>query len=151
MPSSTQGVPISTAGPPSAVSRAKRLDGGAAGGLERRLEHQILRRIAGDEKFGEGDDVGALARGLRARRAGAFEIAGDIADDRVELRHGNGEVVCGTLFMAKVYLRIVRPGNGAVAPASSSALRSAAGAEFGRIFQRAIEISIDAAIYFYIR
>ena len=38
-----------------------------------------------------------LARGLGARGAGAFQIAGDVADDRIELRHGNGQTVGGRL------------------------------------------------------
>ena len=73
------------------------LDRSPAGGLERRLEHQILRRITGDKELGERDDVGAVPRGFRPRLAGAFEIAGDVADDRVKLRHGDGQTVGGTL------------------------------------------------------
>ncbi len=48
----------------------QRLDRRAAGGLERRLEHQVLGRIAGNEQFGENDQIGALrGRGhARARR-----------------------------------------------------------------------------------
>ncbi len=75
----------------------QRLDGGAARGLEGRLEHQVFRRIAGDEELGKGNDIGAVAGGLRARRAGPLEIAGNVADDRVELRHGNGQLVGRTL------------------------------------------------------
>ena len=88
---------MSTAGPPSPVSRAKRLDGGAASGLERRLEHQILGRIAGDEQLGKSDDVGVVFGGVRPRGAGALEIAGDVAHDRVELRDGNGKTIGGAL------------------------------------------------------
>ena len=48
------------------------LDGGAASGLERRLEHQILGRVAGDEQLGKSDDVGAVfGGGLPARRGRA--------------------------------------------------------------------------------
>jgi len=38
----------------------ERLDGGAAGGLKCRLEHQVLRRIPRDEQLGEDDEIGAL-------------------------------------------------------------------------------------------
>ena len=71
----------------------ERFHGRAAGRLEGRLEHQILWRIAGDEQFRKSDDVGAVARGLRARFARQLQIAGDVADDGVELRHGNGETI----------------------------------------------------------
>ena len=43
-----------------------------------------------------------LARRLGARGAGALQIAGDIADDRVELRHGNGKAIGGTLVHGQV-------------------------------------------------
>jgi hypothetical protein len=33
---------------------------------------------------------------LRARRAGALQIAGDIADNWIELRHGNSQTIGGT-------------------------------------------------------
>ena len=75
----------------------QRFDRGAAGRLKRRLEHQVFRRIAGDEQFGKGDDIGALARRLRARDAGALEIAGDVADNRIELRQRDGQPIGGTL------------------------------------------------------
>jgi hypothetical protein len=79
----------------SAVRRLarERLDCGTAGRLERRLEHQILRRVAGDEEFGKRDNVGAVIRRLCARTTGAFQVAGDIADNRIELRDGNGEAI----------------------------------------------------------
>ena len=38
--------------------------------------------------------ISARSRGrLRARLAGEFQIAGDIADNRIELRYGNGKTV----------------------------------------------------------
>ena len=51
---------MSTAGPPSAVSRANVSIAARQARLERRLEHQILRRVAGDEQLGKGDDVGVI-------------------------------------------------------------------------------------------
>ena len=90
-------MPIEYGGP--AIGRVARqgLDGSPARRLKRRFEHQIFGRITGDEQLGKGDDIGALARGLRAGLAGALEITGYVADDRVELRHGNGQTVGGTL------------------------------------------------------
>ena len=69
--SSTQGAPISTAGPPSAVSARQLLDRLARVVLQRRLQHQIFRRIADDEELGKQDDIGAR-RALRARAARAL-------------------------------------------------------------------------------
>ena len=64
-----------------------------AGGLERRLEHQVLRRIAGDEELGEEDQVGPERGGAGARLTGAGDVAGDVADGRVELGEGDLEAV----------------------------------------------------------
>ena len=72
-------------------------NGGAAGGLERGLEHKVFRRVAGDEKLGKSDDVSAVARGFGASDTRTLQIAGDVADDRIELRHRNGEAVGGNL------------------------------------------------------
>ena len=71
----------------------QRFDRGAAGGLEGRLEHQVLGRIAGDEQFGENDQIGALRGRLDARAAHFLGIAGDIADSRVELRDRDRELI----------------------------------------------------------
>ena len=59
------------------------LDRGAAGGLKRRLQHQIFRRIAADEQFGQHQQVGAIGLGLVARGARLGGVAGDVADRRV--------------------------------------------------------------------
>ena len=59
------------------------LDRRAAGGLECRLEHQVLGRIAGNEQLGENDQIGALGRGGHASPAHFLGIAGDIADSRI--------------------------------------------------------------------
>ena len=47
----------------------ERLAGGAAGLLERRLQHQVLGRIAGEEQFRRQHEVGAEAGAPRARAA----------------------------------------------------------------------------------
>ena len=45
------------------------IGGAFASRQERRLQHQILRRIAGNEQFGEQDEIRPLAGGVRSRRA----------------------------------------------------------------------------------
>ena len=61
-------------------------DGGAAGGLEGGLQHQIFRRVAGDEQFRQHHEIGAVGLRLVARRARLGGVAGDVADRRVQLR-----------------------------------------------------------------
>jgi hypothetical protein len=67
---------------------------------EGRLQHQILRRIAGNEKLGEEQQIGALGCGFGARVPGLGKIAGDVADSRIELRNGNAEGVGSGLNIA---------------------------------------------------
>ena len=64
-----------------------------AGPQEGRLEDQIFRRIAGEEKLGEKHEIGALPRGIGARLARLGEIAGDVADNRVELGDSDAQDV----------------------------------------------------------
>src|SRR5262249_37515513 len=73
----------------------KLLDLRSAGRLERRLEHEILRRIAGEEKFRKRHDVGAGAGSLGSRAARLVGVAGDVADDRIELSDRDGQTVGG--------------------------------------------------------
>ncbi len=61
--------------------------------LQRRLQHQIFRRIADDEELGKQDQIGALLGGLCARGARPGEIAGNIAHQRIELRQRNAKPV----------------------------------------------------------
>ena len=61
--------------------------------LERRLQHEIFRRIAGDIELAEEDEVGAGSVRLRSRRAGAREVARKIAHDRIELGQRDGEAI----------------------------------------------------------
>ena len=53
--------------------------------LERRLQHQVFRRITGDEQFRQHDQVGAV--GPRASAGGAHfrGIARDVAHGRIQL------------------------------------------------------------------
>src|SRR5262249_19509417 len=74
------------------------LDRRAASGLKGRLEHEVFRRIAGDEQFRERDEIGAIARGLLARLTRTFQIAGNVADRGIKLRHGNSETIGRTLI-----------------------------------------------------
>ena len=70
---------------------------------EGRLQHQVLRRIAGDEQLGVEHQVGALAGGIRPRLARLGEIAGDVADSRIELGDGDAQDVgSGFLVMPAV-------------------------------------------------
>ena len=79
------------------------LAGLAAGILEGRLQHQILRRIGREEEFGEHHELGAAGSRLAAGGPNLLRIAGDVADDRVELgeRQAEGrlghalDVACG--------------------------------------------------------
>ena len=70
---------------------------------EGRLQHQILRRIAGDEKLGQEQKIGPLGCCFRPRFAGLGEIAGDVADSRVELRDGNAKGIGSGLIFAHEY------------------------------------------------
>ena len=61
--------------------------------LERRLQHQVLDWVAGEIKLGEGDEIGALGRGLGAGGTRLRQIAVDIAHDRIQLRKRKLEAV----------------------------------------------------------
>ena len=65
------------------MSSRERFDRRARIVLQRGLQHEVFRRIADDEEFGEKDDVGVFgfARAL-PRQA---QIAGDVAHDGIEL------------------------------------------------------------------
>ena len=84
---------MSIAGPPSFGVAGKLLAGLARRLLQRRLQHQILDRVAGEKQLGEGDEIGALGRRLGARGTRLRSIAVDVADDRVQLRKRQLEAV----------------------------------------------------------
>ena len=71
----------------------KLLAGRPAGLLKGGLQHQILGRIAREVEFGRHHDVGAERGGLRARLAQPVAIAGNVADDRGDLRQRDCEAV----------------------------------------------------------
>ncbi len=72
-----------TPGPPSAVSAASSFDRLDAFGDKGRLQHQVFRRIAGDEQFGEDDKIRLLARGIGPRLARKLQVRRDVADGGV--------------------------------------------------------------------
>src|SRR5262249_38247685 len=53
--------------------------------LERRLQHQVFRRIAADEELGEENEVRALRCYVGTRLPGLGEVARNVADDGIEL------------------------------------------------------------------
>ena len=55
------------------------------------LEHEVLRRIAGEKQLGEDDEIGTLTCRVRPCLARILQVAGDVADNRVELRDGDAE------------------------------------------------------------
>jgi hypothetical protein len=52
---------------------------------EARPEQQVLRRVAGDGELREEDEVGALPARLLEPLANAVAVAGQVADDGVDL------------------------------------------------------------------
>ena len=68
-------------------------DRGAAGRLKCRLQHQVFRRIAGNEQFGQHHQIGAVGPRLRAGGARLGGVARDVADRRVQLGQRNRELV----------------------------------------------------------
>ena len=85
----------------SAVGRIgnQRFGRALAGAQEGGLVDEVLGRITGDEQLGEQDEVGALARRIGPRLARLGEIAGDVADDRIELRDGDAQDVRGAGYL----------------------------------------------------
>src|SRR4029077_708660 len=63
--------------------------------LERRLEHEVLRRIPGQEKLRQRHNVGAGTGSLGTRAARLVGIAGDVADGRIELSDRDRQTVGG--------------------------------------------------------
>ena len=97
----------------------QRLDGLAAGVLESRLEHQVLRRIAGDEQLRQDQEIGPGRGGLSARRAGLLHIAVDVADHDVEL---GGREAKGVGEICRHGRRCSPPADGGQSAASSARL-----------------------------
>ena len=59
--------------------------------LKGRLENQVLGRVARGHELPKDHQIGASVGGLAARRAHQVRVAVDVADDRVDLRQGDGE------------------------------------------------------------
>ena len=74
----------------------QRLAGAAAGLLERRLEHEVFGRIAGEIELRRHDEPGAESGGFGARFAQPLQIAVDVADDRGNLRERDDEAIGGS-------------------------------------------------------
>jgi hypothetical protein len=75
---------------------------------ESRPNDQIFRRIAGQEKLGIKHQIGALPRGVRPRLARLCQIAGDIADGRVQLGDSDAENVTDLAHHADVARPLMR-------------------------------------------
>ncbi len=60
-----------------------------AGLQESGLQDEVLRRIAGDEEFGQKQQIGAFARRRRPCLACLCNVAGNVSDRRIELCHGD--------------------------------------------------------------
>jgi hypothetical protein len=89
----------------------ERLDRAAARLLERRLENEVLGRIAADEQLGEHDEISAVARRLGAGAARLVRIARDVADDRVELGDGERKAIRRTRVHGSDLAATPPPGN----------------------------------------
>ena len=70
---------------------------GPAGILQRRLQHQILGRIAAEEKLGQHQEIGAERGSVGMSGERQIEVAGDIAHDRIELADGDRKLVRSTV------------------------------------------------------
>ena len=57
------------------------------------LQDEIFRRIARNEEFGEHDEIGPVPRGIGPRLAGSRQVAGNVADDGVDLGNRDAETV----------------------------------------------------------
>ena len=85
---------------PSAPGRDP-LDRGARVGQEVLLEQQVLGRVAGDRQLGEEHELRAGVARLGDAGEDARLVAGDVADDRVELGEGDPHVGAGARRAAR--------------------------------------------------
>ena len=58
---------------------------------ERRLQQQVLGRVAGDRQLGEGDQVATIGLGRLHGSDDALDVAVEVADDQVELSQGEAQ------------------------------------------------------------
>ena len=94
------------------------LDGRAAGRLKGRFQHQIFRRIAGNEQFGQHHEIGAVGAALRARGAGLGGVAGDVAHRRVQLGQRDRKLI-GSFGHGASLILIMSKSNIACVPRTS--------------------------------
>ena len=73
--------------------RCQLLDRLPAGFEKGRADHEILGRVARDHQLGEENEIRAVTGGIRPALADLCDIAGDIADSRVELGNRDAEHV----------------------------------------------------------
>ena len=78
----------------------ERFDGLQAGLEESRFQHEILRRITGNEQLGQQQQIGSLASSICAGRPGLRQVTHDIANGGIELRNGNPQDVRHFQFFA---------------------------------------------------
>ena len=67
----------------------------------RRLQHQVLRRIAEDEMLAQHHKVRALGRRVRMRGAGKGQVPGNITDHRIKLRREDSEIFAHTEHLGR--------------------------------------------------
>ncbi len=103
---------------------SERFDRLAAGILEGRLEHEVFRRITGDEQLRQDEQVGIELGRPGAGGAGLLEVAVDVADDDVELRGGDADGVGQICCHGR---RCSPPANGRQSEEGLSRLRPKAG------------------------
>ena len=69
--------------------RRQAAQGGEVVGHERRLEEEVLGRVAGDGQLRKGGQVGAVLLGPGQGGHDPLDVAVDVTDDRVELAQGH--------------------------------------------------------------
>ncbi len=87
-----------TPGPPSAVSAARSSTAFRQASEKGRFQHEVFRRITGNEKLRQKQQIGALAGRIGARLTRFGKVSGDIADCRVQLGNGNLERIAKERF-----------------------------------------------------
>ena len=102
-----------TVGPPGCAQQDRRAAIGGLGGEifhggdhlfdEQRLEDQILGRITAHEQLRGDDKIGAAFSRLGAGRAQLGEIVVDPPKGGIQLRQGNGQMICHGVDLARLW------------------------------------------------
>ena len=100
----------------------QRLDARPRRGGERRLEDEILGRIAGDEKLGEDDEIGTERGGARTQFAQLGDVAVDVAHRRIRLGERDLQMRGGGRHRVPLGLRYRSQPNQAKAVSGAGAL-----------------------------